>query len=284
MNVYINWTAGVAPYYTNRFDVISVRVLPRDTILSVVPPTPTAYNENATFSFTFEDVTGGASVPIDDDPAMTIGLSLADFTLTWNGGTHTFTVSFNTSQFGAPLGQKSFTLDVTWAGSPYYNNRTGHNVFITVTPRQTVLDYQSPAPTAYLDNVIFIVEWTDVTSGSEGISGATVILFDGATPIPGGFYTVTPLGGGQYEVEFNTTYYSVPASYPLTVALATGDFFIPAVSSMRTLNVLYRPSTNTIHWPFITVWSSWFMTFSSSVSEPPPSRGINLLSLISIST
>ncbi|OLS22470.1 MAG: hypothetical protein ThorAB25_25490, partial [Candidatus Thorarchaeota archaeon AB_25] len=242
MNVYINWTAGVAPYYTNRFDVISVRVLPRDTVLSVVPPTPTAYGENATFSFTFDDVTGGANVPIDDDPKMTVGLSLVDYTLTWNGGTHTFTVSFNTSQFGAPLGQKSFTLDVTWAGTPYYNNRTGHTVFITVTARQTVLDYQSPAPTAYLDSVTFIVEWTDVTSGSVGISGATVTLFDGATPIPGGFYTVTPIGGGQYEVELNTTYYSVPASYPLTVALATGDFFIQAVSSMRTLNVLYRPS------------------------------------------
>jgi hypothetical protein len=242
MNVYINWTAGVAPYYTNRFDVISVRVLPRDTVLSVVPPTPAAYGENATFSFTFEDVTGGASVPIDDDPAMTISLSLADFTLTWNGGTQTFTVSFNTSQFGAPLGQKSFTLDVTWSGSPYYNNRTGHTVFITVTARQTVLDYQSPAPTAYLDSVTFIVEWTDVTNGSVGISGATVLLFDVVTPIPGGFYTVTPLGGGQYEVELNTTYYSVPASYPLTVALATGDFFIQAVSSIRTLNVLYRPS------------------------------------------
>jgi hypothetical protein len=242
MNVYINWSAGVAPYYTNRFDVISVRVLPRDTVLSVVPPTPTAYNENATFTFTFDDVTGGASVPIDDDPAMTISLSLADFTLAFNGGTHTFTVSFNTSQFGAPLGQKSFTLDVTWAGSPYYNNRTGHTVYITVTTRQTVLDYQSPAPTAYLDNVIFIVEWTDVTTGSEGIDGATVLLFDGGTPIPGGFYTVTPLGSGQYQVEFNTTYYSVPESYELTVALATGDFFIQAVSSKRTLNVLYRPS------------------------------------------
>ncbi|MHA2302406.1 MAG: hypothetical protein ACXACD_15770, partial [Candidatus Thorarchaeota archaeon] len=242
MNVYINWSAGVAPYYTNRFDVISVRVLPRDTVLSVVPPTPEAYGENATFSFTFEDVTGGASVPIDDDPAMTVSLSLGDYTLTWNGVTHTFTVSFNTSQFGAPLGQKSFTLDVTWAGAPYYNNRTGNTVFISVTARQTVLDYQSPAPTAYLDTVTFIVEWTDVTNGSVGISGATVILFDIATPIPGGFYTVTPLGGGQYEVEFNTTYYSVPASYPLTVALATGDFFIYPITSIRTLNVLFRPS------------------------------------------
>jgi hypothetical protein len=43
-------------------------------------------------------------------------------------------------------------------------------------------------------------------------------------------------------VEFNTTYYSVPASYPLTVALATGDFFIYPITSIRTLNVLFRPS------------------------------------------
>ena len=243
MNVYINWTAGVAPFYTNRFDVISVRILPRDTVLSVVPPSPTAYGENATFSFTFEDATGGASVPIDDHPSLTIDLSLADFTLTWNGVTHSFTVSFDTSQFGAPLGQKSFTLDVTWSGAPYYNNRTGHTVFVTVTARQTVLDYQSPAPTSYLNNVTFLLNWTDISSGSVvGISGATVTLYDSLVPIPAIHYTVTWIKDGEYQVDLNTTYYTNPGSYTLRVEITTGDFFIIDVISERPLSVLYRPT------------------------------------------
>ncbi|MFW9787176.1 MAG: hypothetical protein ACFFE2_09520 [Candidatus Thorarchaeota archaeon] len=243
MNVYINWSAGVAPYYTNRFDVISVRVLPRDTVLSVVSPTPESYGENATFSFTFEDVTGGASVPIDDNPAMNVSLSLAGYTLTWNGGTHTFTVSFNTSQFGAPLGQKSFTLSVTWSGTPYYTNRTGHTVFITVTARQTVFDYQSPAPTSYLNNVTINLDWTDVSgAATRGIEGATITLLEGAIPISSFYYTVYDIGGGLYEVVLNTTAFATPADYDLTIELTTGYFYINNVSSHRTLRVLYRQS------------------------------------------
>ncbi|MFW9956422.1 MAG: hypothetical protein ACFFCT_00005, partial [Candidatus Odinarchaeota archaeon] len=192
MNVFINWSAGVAPFYTNRADVISVRVLPRDTLLAVIPPSPTAYGENATFTFSFDDVTGGSNVPIDNNPALSIILSLGDYSMTYSDVTHLFTVSFATSQFGAPLGQKSFTLGVTWIGSPFYANRTGRIIFITVTARQTVLDFQSPAPTSYLDNVTLTLNWTDVTSvPSTGISGATILLYDvtGALYIPGSYYT-----------------------------------------------------------------------------------------------
>jgi hypothetical protein len=243
MDVHINWTAGVAPYYTNRFDVISVRILPRDTLLSVVSPTAEAYGENATFSFTFEDVTGGASVPIDDDPAMSVSLSLSDYSLIWNGLTHSFTVSFNTSQFGAPLGQKSFTLGVTWAGVPYYNNRTGRTVFVTVTARQTVFDYESPAPTSYLNNVTINLEWTDVSGTStRGIAGAAVTLRFGVIPIPSSYFTVYDIGGGVYEVELNTTAFATPGNYKLTIELTIGYFYINDVNSNRTLKVLYRPS------------------------------------------
>ncbi len=243
MNVYINWTANVAPYYTNRFDVISVRILPRDTVLSVVPPSPTAYGENATFSFIFEDATGGASVPIDINSSLHISPSLVDYSISWNAGTHSFTISFDTSQFSAPLGQKSFTLDVEWFGSPYYNNRTGHTVFITVSSRQTVLDYQSPAPTAYLNNVTFLLNWTDIAGDPVvGISGATVTLYSGAFAIPSSHYTVTWITSGEYNVELNTTYYPNPDSYTLRVVISTGEFFISDVNSERPLNVLNRPT------------------------------------------
>jgi hypothetical protein len=243
MNVYINWSAGVAPFYTNRYDVISVRILPRDTVLAISPPTPQAYGENATFSFTFEDVTGGGNAPIDDNASLTVSSSLSDYTLSWNGASHEFTFSFNTSQFGAPLGQKSFTLSVTWAGDPYYTNRTGRNVFVTVTARQTLFDYESPAPTAYQNNVTISLEWTDVSGAApRGIEGATVTLYDSITPIPSIYYTVRDLGNGLYEVELDTAAYSIPATYQLTIEMTTGLFYFDDVSSVRSLNVLYRPS------------------------------------------
>jgi hypothetical protein len=243
MNVYINWSAGVAPYYTDRADVISVRVLARDTMLAVVPPSPAAYGENATFTFTFDDVTGGSNLPIDDDLALSVLLSLADYSLAYNSTSHLFTVSFNTNQFGAPLGQKPFTLGVTWIGSPFYANRTGRIISVTVTARQTTLDFQSPAPTSYLDNVSLSIDWNDVTSvPTTGISGATVQLYDvtGAQYIPSTYYTIYWISGGQYGIDFNTSYYSSPNTYSLRVYLSIPDFYIPDVSSTRSLSVRYR--------------------------------------------
>ncbi|MFW9794357.1 MAG: hypothetical protein ACFFEE_08645, partial [Candidatus Thorarchaeota archaeon] len=241
MNVYINWTDGVAPFYTNRFDVISVRILPRDTLVSIVPPTPTPYGENATLIFSYEDVTGGGNDPIDDDPSLIVILSLSDYSISYDFLLQQFNVSFDTSQFAAPLGQKSFTLDVIWTGAPYYTNRTGRTIFITVTIRQTVLDYQAPAPTSYGDSVWFLLNWTDVTGvTATGISGAGVTLYYGLFAIPGAFYTVTPLVGGEYNVSFDTTYFANPGTYSLRVVLTKAEFYIPDVSDSRPFTVRYR--------------------------------------------
>ncbi|MFW9869800.1 MAG: hypothetical protein ACFFEL_09260 [Candidatus Thorarchaeota archaeon] len=241
MNVYINWTDGVAPFYTNRFDVISVRILPRDTLVSIVPPTPAPYGENATLIFSYEDVTGGGSDPIDDNPSLEITVSLADYSISYDLLLHQFTVSFDTSQFAAPLGQKSFTLNVVWTGAPYYTNRTGRTIFITVTSRQTVLDYQAPAPTSYGDSVWFILNWTDITGGSTtGISGAVVTIYDDLVAIPGAFYSVSPIIGGEYNVTLNTTYYTNPGTYSLRVVLTKTEFYIPDASSTRSFTVRYR--------------------------------------------
>jgi hypothetical protein len=243
MNVYINWSKGVAPFYANRTDVISVRVLARDTLVSIIPPTPTSYGENATFSFSYDDVTGSSSVPIEDDSALSISISLAEYALRYNSTTRLFTVSFDTSQFGASLGQQPFTLDVEWAGAPFYTNRTGRTITVAVIARLTVLDYQAPAPTPYMNNVTFLLNWTDVTTALiTGITGATVALYDGATPIPGTYYAWTWIQDGEYSVEFNTTYYNNPGVFDLEARLTVPELHILDISAERSFNVRYRVS------------------------------------------
>ncbi len=240
MNVFINWTEGVTPFYTNRSDVISVGVLARNTLVSIIPPTPTSYGENATLSFTFDDVTGGGNEPIENSSSMIVSLNLANMSMTYDPLYRIFTVSFNTSQFDAPLGQKSFTLDVTWVGVPFYANRTGRVIFITVIQRQTVLEY-SLAPTQYRDNVTFSVIWTDVTgAAATGVTGADVALYDGFTSIPAIYYTITELGGGEYEIDFNTTHYENPGLYSLNVTLTTTRFYMPNVTATRSFDVRPR--------------------------------------------
>ncbi len=241
MNVYINWTTGVAPYYTNRIETISVLVLQRDTLVSLIPPIQTAYGENATFSFTYDDVTGATSAPIAyDDLVMSIQSSLADFSLTYDSPSRTFSISFNTSQFGS-VGQQPFTLSITWVGAPFYANQSGKSISVKVTVRQTTLDFQSPAPTSYMDNVTFSVFWNDVAGAAPvGIDGGTLTLYDGVTPIPSQYYKVQNIGSGEYQVELSTLYKPAPGLYGLNVSITTGLFYLPTDTSTRSFSIRYR--------------------------------------------
>jgi hypothetical protein len=107
--------------------------------------------------------------------------------------------------------------------------------------RQTIVEYLAPAPTQYRDNVTFTVIWTDVTgAGSTGIDGANLVLLEDATPIGTTYYSVTPLGNGEYEVELNTTYYIEPGTNDLVVELSAGVFYILDMSVTRAFNVRQR--------------------------------------------
>ncbi|MHA2040550.1 MAG: LamG-like jellyroll fold domain-containing protein [Candidatus Thorarchaeota archaeon] len=238
MKVFINWSQGAWPYYTNRTDAISVRVLPRDTLLSVVAPTSVPFGENATFTFTFEDITGGTSSAIEYENEMTISLSLAEFSMSFDSLEGLFTVSFNTSQFGPPLGERLFTLSVTWSGIPFYANKTGQAILVAVTDRQTVMTYPTPASTPYGDNVTFTAVLTDVAGFvSRGVEGVTISLYDGATEIPQGYVGVMELGQGQYSIELDTSYYATPGDYNLEIIATPGAFYYLANAGSRTLTI-----------------------------------------------
>jgi hypothetical protein len=252
MSVFINWSKGVSPFYSNRTDTISVRILARDTLVSIDPPIQTAYGENATLSFTYDDVTGALNEPIGDDAKLTIVLSLGDYALTYNGGTKTFTVSFDTDQFGS-LGDQVFTLNVTWAGAPFYANQTGRSITVSVIFRQSLLDYQTPSPTQFNDNVTFSVTWTDVAgAATAGILGATITLYDGVSPISTTYYTVYEIGVGEYSVVLNTTYKAAPGTYAITVNITSTDFYYASEEDTRSLTIRYR-STITSSEPINTV-------------------------------
>ncbi|MFW9926991.1 MAG: hypothetical protein ACFFDM_09505, partial [Candidatus Thorarchaeota archaeon] len=238
MNVFVNWSKGVSPFYSNRTDIISVRVLPRDTLLSITPPSPTSYGEQGSFTFTFEDTTGGSSSYIFDDPKLSITSNIT-FGYVEVGGT--YTITFDTTQFG-DVGLHVIQLSVTWDGVPFYSNRTGRIVYLTISNRVTFLEYLAPAPTQYLDEVIFNVTWTDITGGaSDPITGATVTLYEGVTPIDIGKYSVFEYPTlGVYRITLNTTFATSPGYYSLRVGLSIGATGIPDSFTTRTFNVRER--------------------------------------------
>ncbi len=231
MNVFVNWSKGVAPFYANRTDVVSVRVLPRETLLSITPAAPTSYGENATLTLTFEDTTGGSSTLITGLTKQHISLSIS-FSYVENAGT--YTISFNTNQFGS-LGVKAITAGVTWVGTPFYANRTGRVTYVSVVARVTNLEYLTPPPTQYGDQVIFNVTWTDITGGaSDPITSATLVLKYGVayTPVPITEYEYTEVEPGVYQVILNTTYALNPGTDILRVEISSLEFYY----SVKTIN------------------------------------------------
>ncbi len=242
MEVHVEWEKGVEPFYTNRTDIITVRVLSRDTLVSVVPPLPTAWAENATFTFTYEDVTGSSSVAIAYDVAkMTISMSLTDYVWTFNSTTNVFTVSFNTSQLSG-LGQKSFTLSVIWTGSPFYANQTDRVIYVSVVSRQTIVDFTAPPPTAYSDIVTFSVTYLDIVeTPAVGVPDYTFALYYAGSPIPGGYYTTEHDGFGTVTVHLNTSWFSTPGTYTLNASFTySGTGYYDDAWSTRELQLRFR--------------------------------------------
>jgi hypothetical protein len=242
LRVFINWSAGVSPFYTNRTDLISVRVLPRTAILSVIPPTNIPFGENATFSFTYEDTTGGASSSIAYNPlTMMLSLNVPDFTMTYNGLDGLYIISFNTSQLGAPLGARTLILNLTWSGLPFYSNVTGRPISITLIERQTLLTYPTPPATAYGNNVTFSVTYVDIAgSDSKVVLGTIIKIYDGPTEIPSSYVHTMHLGSGEYQIELNTSYFSQPGLFSLRIEASSGQFYYQARNAIKNLEVNLR--------------------------------------------
>ncbi|MHA2359103.1 MAG: hypothetical protein ACXAB5_02425, partial [Candidatus Thorarchaeota archaeon] len=241
MIVYVNWSKGVDPGYGNWTDTIAVRIIPRNTVVNLIPPESTPFGVNATFSFSFDDVVEVSTYRIANGSQMTIFVGLPDYSIIYNESTRLFHVSFNTSVLGAPLGNRQFTIGVTWIGEPYYANVTGRTVIVSVRFRETEFDYSTISPTPYGDNVTLYLSFIDVTLGtSQPIDDGAVTLFNGTQEIPVSEYTFTPIGNGEYEIEFKTTYFTEPGSYPITVEMSTGYFYYSSVTAKRTLSLRYR--------------------------------------------
>ncbi|MCK4568276.1 MAG: hypothetical protein KAU48_13305, partial [Candidatus Thorarchaeota archaeon] len=195
---------------------------------------PVSFGEDATFTFRWEDT--ALSIDIQDSSEMDIVMNVT-FGYVHNSGL--FTVTIDTTQFG-DMGTYVMTLNLTWAGAPFYANRTSQ-ISITVLARQTVLDYPTPDPTFYSDNVTIIITWTDVTNGaSDGILGATIVVSDTSGVIPPTEYDLREIGGGVYEIEFSTSRFTTTGLWDITIEVSRPETYILTKSTTRSLDVRQR--------------------------------------------
>jgi hypothetical protein len=148
------WNQTASPYYENQTLSITVTILVRTTLLDVTPPQNTAFDENATFTFTYYDSPSNSAIANSTNMEVQLDNAGVEYWLSYNSGDCVWTVIVNTTSIGS-IGPIDLILKVTWGGAPFYQNQT-KTVVLQVTARPTQLTYSAPIPTFFNSNLTVV--------------------------------------------------------------------------------------------------------------------------------
>ncbi|MHA1682228.1 MAG: hypothetical protein ACTSUE_14925 [Promethearchaeota archaeon] len=232
VDVEINFTSSGVPYYNNISQSIIVNINNRASDLTYDPPAPVSYGETVTFDIIFSDGVNGSLV--GDGVSLSFTDNATSITYNVDGN---FTVSFDTSSLGS-AGVVYISIDAAWVGgSPFYYDQS-ILVKITVQGRESELTYDSLAPTPYLENITFNVNFNDGIN-SSGITGATILT--------NGTFGWSEVGGGVYSITINTTTLAnaIGSNWvQINASIAGAPFYTPQSIVVKTTTI-ERPTTLT---------------------------------------
>ena len=233
LRIWFNWTNGQLPYYQNQAILITVTTVDRLTTLDWSPIPVTPYDELVNLSIVFRDSLSG--LPILDGPELTISVTGYGFTIYYDGDiTGIFYIEIDTSVFTP--GSHSILVSAEWAGSPFYQNRTGISIPITVRERYTSLIHGSYAPVQYGNVLHLNFTYRDLDDYSTALMGGGTLTLDAALT---GYYSVDDLGSGLYTLHLNTIVFGELGVFTINVTMeyggsrycadATDSFFLSVV-------------------------------------------------------
>ena len=217
LKIWLNWTYAELPYYQNQVIVVTVYSAHRLTTVDWTPLPLTPYDELVNLTFTFTDSLSGA--PISNSPQLSIAVpAYPSFNIYYLGDiTGVFIVEIDTSLLS--IGSQTFYLDVIWTGSPYYQNRTGVQIFISVRERYTDLTHGTYSPIQIGNTLHLNFTYRDLDDyTSLGMNGATLLLDSWLA----GSYTVDDLGNGMYTLHLDTTAFSTIGTKIVNVTILYG--------------------------------------------------------------
>ncbi|MBN2150937.1 MAG: hypothetical protein JW839_05815 [Candidatus Lokiarchaeota archaeon] len=234
-NISLVYNQSFSPYYESHWANVKVVVVNRPTQLIADAPAAVEYGQNATFSVYFTDLLNGSRLYGSGMVSITSGNTTIGAVL----NVDKYDVSVNSTFFGA-TGVYYVPITATWTGgSPYYAN---NNVLVkvTVVQRSSQVSYDSLAPTPYMDNFTFFVNFNDGINGNP-ISGATISAnLTNPTHI-----TWSPVSPGRYAVSINTTEISAGLGdnfLLVTVAAPGGTPFYAGGQIVLRLTTTDRPT------------------------------------------
>ncbi|MCK5302560.1 MAG: hypothetical protein KAJ96_05400, partial [Candidatus Thorarchaeota archaeon] len=214
--LHLNLAWAGEPYYSAiSAQPFTVTVTLRSTQLTHLSFVPGQWGNNVSIEFIYTDLVSGSSAGMTGD--LTLNASLAGWYSVTSLGNGRYLLVLNTSAFAS---DGTYTLEATMVYTGTYYAADAVEVFMfSVLKRSTQIGYDSPDPAPYLENVTFVISYTDDSTG-VGIGGANVAV--GCSNSSFGLvlntnYWVTYLGGGQYRIEVNSTALGSVAAYILDV-------------------------------------------------------------------
>ncbi len=237
IKTYLNWTPDASPFFENQTLSLTITILIRTTLVDVVPPQNTAYDENATFTFEYYDSPSNTVILNSSQLFVQLNNPGLIYWLSYSSGT--WTVIVDTESIGT-TGTIYLQLNVTWVGAPFYQNQT-RQVTLTVTTRPTQLSYTPPSPTYFISNVTMTFTYIDLIDDSSTLMNGNTLTLTSAGLTLSGNYTVIDNGDGTYDLILNTTAFLEPGTYSITAQMTyTGSRFEKNAQVQFNLRVLYR--------------------------------------------
>ncbi|OLS30757.1 MAG: hypothetical protein ThorAB25_07690 [Candidatus Thorarchaeota archaeon AB_25] len=213
LKVWFNWTSGQLPYYQNQVIVVTVHASHRLTTVDWNPLPLTPYDEIVNLTLTYRDSLFGT--PILNDPKLTITIPGYSFNIYYDGDvTGLFIIEVDTSAFTP--GSHTFTVNVEWAGSPFYQNRTGVEIHISVRERYTSLTHGTYSPVEYGRTLHLNFTFRDLDDYSALNMDSGTLTLDAWLV---GDYTVDDLGDGLYALHLDTSAFGAVGIFTVNVSI-----------------------------------------------------------------
>ena len=216
LKVWFNWTAGELPYYQNKVIVVTVSASHRLATVDWNPLPLVPYDETVNLTLTYRDSLTGD--PILNNSALTITVPGYPFNIYYDGDvTGIFIIEIDTSVFTP--GSHTFTVNVEWVGSPFFQNRTGVEIQINVRERYTSLTHGTYSPIEFGRTLHLNFTYTDLDDySSANMDGGTLTLDAWLF----GWYTVDDIGGGIYTIHLDTTVFAGIGTVTVNVTILYG--------------------------------------------------------------
>ena len=217
------------PNYASAIEIFDFSILKRSTQIGYDSPDPTPYQSNVTFIVTYiDDSTGrgipGASVVASGNGTSSLVLN-TNYWVTYQGSGQ-YLIEIDSVALGPP-GPYLISVDITYAGAPYYLPASIEAI-ARVTVRTTqILITQTPGDVPFLEDVVFRFKYEDFLLGTKiSITKADITLSHGPTQtvIVDVDYVLTEFST-YYEISFASTLLNPTAlvtGYEIQLAIDTG--------------------------------------------------------------